>query len=273
MATDPYTSEDYDQYYKDIKKAQSGKVAAGVGKGALSGAGAGASVGSAILPGIGTAIGALGGAIIGGVGGGAFNASTAEEIRNNAKLKDLLRKEEMNQLGLTEQDKQALYDEQLGAVSKAARDVRAEQSGVAASLAQGAGRAAIDRAIQEEAVTRSRATAERFIAEKDIEEKNRQIAEIDARLGIISDQQTSNRGSMQDTAYSVMGQAAAEAERIKQVRGAKPSPQQLSALSSYTGMSENQLGPALEYFASNPESAQILNEMLQQGNAGVVGAR
>lgn len=78
---------------------------------------------------------------------------------------------------------------------------------------------------------------------------------------------------MQDTAYSVMQQASAEAERIKTVRGAKPSPEQLSALSNYTGMSEDQLGPALEYFASNPESAQILNEMLQQGNAGVVGAQ
>lgn len=273
MATDPYTSEDYDQYYKDIKKAQSGKVAAGVGKGALSGAASGASIGSAVLPGIGTAIGAVGGAIIGGVVGGASNAATAEELRNNAKLKDLLRKEELNQLGLTEEAKQALYDEQLGAVSKAARDVRAEQSGVAASLAQGAGRAAIDRAIQEEAVTRSRATAERFIAAKDIEEKNRQIAEIETRLGIISDQQTANRQSMQDTAYSAMQQASAEAERIKTVRGAKPSPEQLSALSNYTGMSEDQLGPALEYFASNPESAQILNEMLQQGNAGVVGAQ
>jgi hypothetical protein len=273
MATDPYTSEEYAEYYKDIKKAQGGKVAAGVGKGALSGAATGASVGSAVLPGIGTAIGAAGGAIIGGIVGGATNAATAAEKRNNAKLAELLRKEEMGLLGLSEEEKQSLYEEQLGAVSKAARDVRAEQSGVAASLAQGAGRAAIDRAIQEESVTRSRATAERFIAAKDLDEKNRQLAEIETRLGVISDQQNANRQSMQDTAYSAMQQAAAEAERIKTVRGAKPSPEQLTALSAYTGMSEDQLGPALEYFASNPESAQILNEMLQQGSTGVVGAQ
>lgn len=272
MATDPYTSEDYEQYYKDIKKAQSGKVAAGVGKGALSGAASGASIGSAAGP-IGTIVGGAVGLVAGGIVGGATNAATAEEKRNNAKLAELLRKEELGLLGLSEEDKQALYDEQLGAVSKAARDVRAEQSGVAASLAQGAGRAAIDRAIQEEAVTRSRATAERFIAAKDIDERNRQLAEIETRLGVISDQQEANRASIRDTAYSAMQQAAAEAERIKTVRGAKPSPEQLTALSNYTGMSEDQLGPALEYFASNPESAQILNEMLQQGNAGVVGAQ
>jgi len=56
MATDPYTSEEYADYYKDIKKAQSGKTAAGVGKGALTGLTTGASIGSAAGP-IGTIVG------------------------------------------------------------------------------------------------------------------------------------------------------------------------------------------------------------------------
>jgi hypothetical protein len=196
-----------------------------------------------------------------------------KQKENARKLKELLRKQELGQLGLTEEEKQRLYREQLGATTKAASDVRAQQSGIAASLATGAGRAAIDRAIQEEGVVRARAAAQETVTAEDLKKVADQEAEIEKRMGIVSDQQVANRQALGQVAQQGAGMIVQEVERIKTVRGAKPSPEQLKALSEYTGMSTDQLGPALEYFASNPESASILSDILSAGKAGVVGAK
>lgn len=266
------TPEEYQQYYKDIQKAQTGETVGGVAKGALTGASTGASIGS-IIPGVGNLVGAGVGALVGGIAGGISSGPTALEKENARKLKELLRKQELGQLGLTEEEKQRLYGEQLGATTKAASDVRAAQSGIAASLATGAGRAAIDRAIQEEGVVRARAAAEQSVAAADLKKAADEEAEIERRMGIVSEQQVANRQALGEAAVQGANMVTQEIERIKTVRGAKPSPEQLEALSQYTGMSADQLGPALEYFASNPESASILSGILSAGKAGVVGAQ
>ena len=266
------TSEEYQQAYKEIQKAQTGENLSGAAKGAATGAAAGMTIGS-IIPGVGNLVGAGAGALIGGLAGGLTSGATASEKDNARKLKELLRRQELGQLGLTEEEKQRLYNEQLGATTKAASDVRAAQSGIAASLATGAGRASIDKAIQEEGVVRARAAAEQAIAAENLKRKTQEEAEIEKRLGIISEQQTTNRKDTADAAKAGLGMVVQEIERIKTVRGAKPSPEQLQALSQYTGMSADQLGPALEYFASNPESASILSDILSAGKAGVVGAK
>lgn len=266
------TSEEYDQYLKDINKAQTGKTLGGAASGALSGASTGATIGS-IIPGVGTAIGAGVGALAGGIGGALTSMPTMVEKENARKLKELLRKQELGQLGLTEEEKQRLYQQELGATTKAAADVRAAQSGIAASLATGAGRAAIDRAIQEEGVVRARAAAERAIAEADLKKAAEQEKEIETRMLGVSQQQLANQQEAKAAIQQGSDLVTQEIERIKTVRGAKPSPEQLQALADYTGMSANQLGPALEYFASNPESASILSDILSAGASGVAGAR
>ena len=184
-----------------------------------------------------------------------------------------MRRQELGQLGLTEEEKQRVYGEQLGATTKAAQDVRAAQSGIAASLATGAGRAAIDRTLQEESVVRARAAAQQSVSEADFKRQAAETEEIDKRLGIVNKQEVEGKKAIGQAGIQTATMAAQEIQRINNVRGAKPTPEQLEGLAAYTGLSPEQLGPALEYFAANPESASILTEILTAGKAGVAGAK
>jgi len=266
------TQEQYQQYYKDIDKAQRSPVIGGVAGGAATGASTGMAIGS-IIPGVGTAIGGGLGALVGGIAGGFNAAPNVAEKENAMQLRELLRRQELGQLGLTEEEKQRIYSEQLGATTKAAQDVRAGQSGIAASLATGSGRAAIDRAIQEESVVRARASAEQSVAALNYKREAAEKEEIDKRLGILGKQEDEGRKATSEAGIKTATMAAQEIQRIANVRGAKPTPEQLQGLAAYTGLSPEQLGPALEYFAANPESASILTEILTAGAAGVVGAK
>lgn len=266
------TPQEYEQYYKDIDKAQRAPVLGGAASGAATGISTGMTIGS-IIPGVGPAIGAGVGGLIGGIAGGFNAAPSVAEKENAIKLKELLRRQEMGQLGLTEEEKQRVYGEQLGATTKAAADVRAQQSGIAASLATGSGRAAIDRAMQEESVVRQRAAAQQTVSEADFKRQAAEAEEIDKRLGILNKAEVEGKKEIGKAGIQTATMAAQEIERIKNVRGAKPTPEQLAGLSAYTGLSPEQLGPALEYFASNPESASILTEILTAGSAGVAGAK
>ena len=263
------TAQDYQDYYSDIEKAQKGETYAGVGKGAVSGASTGMTVGS-VIPGVGTLAGAGIGALVGGIAGGLSAGPTMAEKENARRLRELLRKQELNQLGLTEEEKQSMYNQQIGAISKAQEDVKALQGGIASSLATGAGRAATQRALSEEMLMAQRAAAERAILGEDLKRKAEQQKEIDTRLADVSKQKEENKTQMIKSSTEGINMIGQEIQRIKTVRGAKPTPEQLSALSSYTGMSPEQLGPALEYFASNPESANILTDILSAGKTGVL---
>jgi hypothetical protein len=266
------TPEEYQQYYKDIDKAQRSQVLGGAASGAATGASTGMAIGS-IIPGVGTGIGAGVGALVGGIAGGFNAAPSVAEKENAIKLKELLRRQELGQLGLTEEEKQRVYGEQLGATTKAAQDVRAAQSGIAASLATGAGRAAIDRTLQEESVVRARAAAQQSVSEADFKRQAAETEEIDKRLGIVNKQEVEGKKAIGQAGIQTATMAAQEIQRINNVRGAKPTPEQLEGLAAYTGLSPEQLGPALEYFAANPESASILTEILTAGKAGVAGAK
>lgn len=95
-------------YQKAINKQRT----AGTLQGAATGATAGASVGSAIYPGIGTAIGAAVGAVGGGIIGYATSDASDAQKAQMKELEELQKRQEMNALGLTDEER-AAYEAQL----------------------------------------------------------------------------------------------------------------------------------------------------------------
>jgi len=90
--------------------------------GALQGGTIGAQVGTAIMPGIGTAIGAG----VGALGGALLTSGKPTEYEEfiGESLEDLKRRQELNQLGLTKQEIDALMRLQVDPVKRAQKDAR-----------------------------------------------------------------------------------------------------------------------------------------------------
>jgi len=118
----------------------------------------GSSAGGMLGGALGTAFGPVG-ATVGRVAGSALGSSagallgalpnlipTASEKENKKRIADLERRQALGTLGLTEAERQQLYFQSTAGIDKAAEDVRARQSGLAAALASGSGGALAERA-------------------------------------------------------------------------------------------------------------------------------
>jgi len=177
-----------EDYLKRYRKQQTGQVALGAGKGALQGAGTGAQLGTMILPGIGTAIGAVGGAIAGGIAGGAGASRklTPYERANLERLTELERRMELGQLGLTEEERSAIFGAAEDRERRAREQARADRARLTESLATGAGLAAAQAAQAEEfAVEEMRKTGQK-VAELDLQRAQEQEKEYYDRLAAAS---------------------------------------------------------------------------------------
>jgi hypothetical protein len=177
-----------EDYLKRYRKQQTGQVALGAGKGALQGAGTGAQLGTMILPGIGTAIGAVGGAIAGGIAGGAGASRklTPYERANLERLTELERRMELGQLGLTEEERSAIFGAAEDRERRAREQARADRARLTESLATGAGLAAAQAAQAEEfAIEEMRKTGQK-VAELDLQRAQEQEKEYYDRLAAAS---------------------------------------------------------------------------------------
>lgn len=177
-----------EDYLKRAKRQNVGRVAAGAGKGALQGAGTGAQLGTMILPGIGTAIGAIGGAVVGGVAGGAGASRKLSpyEKANLERLTELERRMELGQLGLTEEERSAIFGAAEDRERRAREQARAGRARLTESLATGAGLAAAQAAQAEEfAIEEMRKTGQK-VAELDLQRAQEQEKEYYDRLAAAS---------------------------------------------------------------------------------------
>jgi hypothetical protein len=150
---------------------------------AAQGAASGASIGTALAPGVGTAIGAgvgaLGGALIGG--------ETDAERMQRERMEELMRRQELGQLGLTDQEMNVALGQAQGALSQQQQAQRAQQAGLLATTGVGAGAAM--RAGQEEAAQERREMAEarQRVEEADVAQRRAEEEQL-VQLGALEQQ-------------------------------------------------------------------------------------
>ncbi len=168
---------------------------------AAQGASTGATVGSTLGP-YGTLAGAGIGAIAGGIAGGPSEAQLLEEKR----MAELMRRQELGTLGLTEQEMQVALGQAQGALSQQQQAQRAQQAGLMASQDLGAG--AVFRAQQEEASLKRKEMegARQKVVERDIDEKRAQEAELMTLAGLAEKRQELEREAMVAALTDVSGQ-------------------------------------------------------------------
>jgi len=238
----------------------------------------GESVGSVVGGAAGTAlggpVGGIVGSTLGSVAGGLVSAAPSiiksdYEKYNKKRLEDLQRKQELGLLGLTEEEKSILYNQQAGALKKAAEDVRSLQSGLAGALATGAGSASAVRALQEERLAAQRAEIERSVQEEDYKRKMQQEQELENRLAQQAGIKQERVAALSGVAMTGIGALDEELARIQGIRGVAPSGKELESVASGLGISTNQLAEVLGRFARDPAQAKLFGQIV--GNEQVVG--
>lgn len=237
--------------------------------------GLGSSVGGAVGS-IWGPVGSIAGSTLGSTAGALLGAiptliKSPYEKENAKRLAELKRRQELGTLGFTEEEKQALYNAGSSATEKAAQDMRALQSGTAAALGTGAGQAGIANALQQEQATTARAALERDLQAKNIEEKRALENEIEQRQALASEAKARKQAAVVGIAQTGVGALDEAIEHAKTVRGSKPSPGELDALSKMTGMDPTQIQAVLGYLAdAPPEHQQIFQSLMQPSATGVV---
>lgn len=142
-------------------------------QGAAQGAGTGTAIGS---PGLGTAVGAGVGALTGLLTGGETDAERMQRER----MEELMRRQELGQLGMTDQEINVALGQAQGALSQQQQAQRAQQAALLATTGVGAG--ATMRAGQEEASQQRREMAEarQRVEEADIAQRRAEEQELQA---------------------------------------------------------------------------------------------
>lgn len=184
-----------EDYLKRYRQQQTGQVALGAAGGAVKGAGTGAQMGSMIMPGVGTAIGAgigaIGGAIAGGVG--AKRKLTPYEEANLKRLTELERQMELGQLGLTTEERSAIFGAAEDRERRAREAARQDRARLTESFTTGAGVAAAQASQAEEfAVDQMRKTGQQ-VAELDLKRAQEQEKEYYDRLAAASIREAEER--------------------------------------------------------------------------------
>lgn len=172
------------------------------------GAATGASIGTALGgPGVGTAIGAG----IGGIAGLATGGETDAERMQRERMEELMRRQELGQLGMTDQEINVALGQAQGALSQQQQAQRAQQAALLATTGVGAG--ATMRAGQEEASQQRREMAEarQRVEEADIARRRAEEQELQA-LG-----QLEQRRAEQERA-AMLQAVAAGAGQVQQAK-------------------------------------------------------
>lgn len=211
---------------------------------------------------IGGPIGGMAGQALGSVAGGLISTlpsliKTDEEKLNQQRLKDLKRRQELGMLGLTEAEKQQLYSDQDSAAQKAQQDIKDLQSGVASSLATGAGAASRTFVAEQEALIRARAAAEKEVQKANLIERKAQIDEIEKRTMLGDQYKGQKQAAISGVAMTGIGALDESIARMQAVRGAKPSPEQIQQFMKYTGLDEKQTADIIGRIARDPSAASI----------------
>lgn len=182
---------------------------------AAQGAATGAGLGTAISPGLGTAVGAGVGAVGGLIGGG----ETEAEGLQRERVEELMRRQELGALGLTEQEMAVALGQAQGALGQQQQAQAAQQRAALATQDLGAG--AVFRAQQEEASQQRREmeAARQKVLQRDVAEKRAQEAEIQ-QLSALEQKRAQEERAATISALSQVGTQAFIGGQLKSQREA-----------------------------------------------------
>jgi hypothetical protein len=166
------------------------------------GAASGASIGTALAPGVGTAIGAG----VGALGGALMGGETDAERMQRERMEELMRRQELGQLGLTDQEMNVALGQAQGALSQQQQAQRAQQAGLLATTGVGAGAAM--RAGQEEAAQERREMAEarQRVEEADVAQRRAEEEQL-VQLGALEQQRAAQE---REALISALGETATQ---------------------------------------------------------------
>jgi hypothetical protein len=169
---------------------------------AAQGAASGASIGTALAPGVGTAIGAG----VGALGGALMGGETDAERMQRERMEELMRRQELGQLGLTDQEMNVALGQAQGALSQQQQAQRAQQAGLLATTGVGAGAAM--RAGQEEAAQERREMAEarQRVEEADVAQRRAEEEQL-VQLGALEQQRAAQE---REALLSALGETATQ---------------------------------------------------------------
>ncbi len=169
---------------------------------AAQGAASGASIGTALAPGVGTAIGAG----VGALGGALMGGETDAERMQRERMEELMRRQELGQLGLTDQEINVALGQAQGALSQQQQAQRAQQAGLLATTGVGAGAAM--RAGQEEAAQERREMAEarQRVEEADVAQRRAEEQQLDALTALEQQRAAQEREAL----ISALGETATQ---------------------------------------------------------------
>lgn len=219
----------------------------------------GATVGS-IFPGYGTIIGAGIGATAGGIAGGArarqagqLSPFEQEELR---RLEELQRRREANALGLTEDERVALFNE----MEARRQSLAQEQDAARRAALAGAGGAGAAFALGlgvEQQEQRAQAQQSREVAKQNIIERQREEDEYFARLATFQEKVDAKKRRADASRRETGDILADEAERSRTTEGQGLSEVEIGELASKLGISAAEAQQMLSVYQSNPEIANM----------------
>ena len=165
-------------------------------------AASGASIGTAINPGVGTAIGAG----VGALGGALMGGETDAERMQRERMEELMRRQELGQLGLTDEEINVALGRAQGALSQQQQAQRAQQAALLATTGVGAGAAM--RAGQEEASQQRREMAEarQRVEEADVAQRRAEEEQL-VQLGALEQQRAAQE---REALISALGETATQ---------------------------------------------------------------
>lgn len=186
----------------------------------------GALVGTALAPGVGTAIGAAGGALIENMPKLLGNEQS-RYVRK--RLDELQRMQEMGTLGLSEEEKKAIFGNQVAQIQGQLDAAQAQLRAAGAAGMQGAGAAQLQAAKAAETQAGLTAVAQRGLEAADIERKRQQEQEIEKLISMKAQKQKERQEAIAEIGSAAFT-GATEAGFSEFITGA--SPQQPAGLSN-----------------------------------------
>jgi hypothetical protein len=219
------------------------------------GASAGATLGTAFGP-IGTAVGAVAGGALGAI---PALIKTDAEKENARRLKELKRMQEMGALGLTDQERQALFNNaqmQAGATMQASQ---ALASGAGASYGvTGAGNELVKQQLEAEKQARIQSQIAQQVELKDLERKRELEDEIQQRTAAKGEYQQERISALTGIGTEALGAGAEyKLSKGRDIQAKKDTAVMSSIIQKKYNIDANDANSFASFLVSNPENAKL----------------
>ena len=219
------------------------------------GAATGAMIGS-VVPGLGTAAGAVAGGLIGAI---PSLIPTAADRENKKRIAELQRMQELGTLGLTEEEKMAVFGAQQAQIQGNIQANLAQSRAAGAAGMGGAGAAQLQAARAAEAQAGLVAKAQRDLETADILRKRELEQELQARIASKSAKSQERAAAVSGALLGGFEAYAEEGALAKITGGTKLSPGEIQNLTNELGTDAATTERILNDLSANPELLNLLS--------------